>query len=410
MPSKKSTDKFVIRIPGNQFYFLPPLSDLCKLLKIKLSPYYILKDLEAESGVFLTVGKTSLYGITKDGVSQKVKKHLLDFISKAAPELKMRLRLSFSQFRSIYLAHKYKANAGGWFPVLAGFKISRRPDWLSLVTDFCESRAYIELDFCKEVKKFDKSASAHSQAIFITEFMAVHTLIPNEVLNGYVEVVKRNEETGVLNIRPVIRYLLYGYGDFYQSALAHYEIGVRSYIQNLGLDVDRRNESSIQRALPDFHCKDQRKRLVFNNLLEIMKNIQFGEGDPGWRDLSRAIPINGITSPTEKTADVSKDDETAELREKQYNVLKKWRKGKDLPGNVLLAQFLSHIVEPNSIEHQILYERFKTVIAFDTWLEECKAWLTEYLDESDGLKLLQEVVNHYHVHYAQALQTNAVKK
>ena len=402
---REEPSKFKIKFPKNNFGYLPPVEDFFELLKLKVSPFHMLSELEAEADEKLPVGRNQLYNIVKDGISQKIKNKLLSYVSRVAPELTLNFKFSIGLFKKLYESNKFGANAGAWLSMLTGFNRSRPSDQLDLLVQFIEERSHAELSLCKQASRVKKQdPTGHEQALFISDFLSNHSLVPKEVLNDYCDQVARNDSGLEFNQLAVIKFLLFTWSDFYLSAIASYEIGTRNYMQHLGLAVERGAETSIPKTMPNLLNDDSWKNSAFNNLLELTKTL-LGKGEElSWREFSRMIPING------QTEEKQNDYDSTSFTDKQYKTLRSWRAGKvkDLPSRKLLSQFISSFCDIGTLEHQLLLERFTVALAMDSWIRKWDKWL-ELNDIADDMRseLIQSVLNHYDVHLAQIKENHA---
>ncbi len=173
-------------------------------------------------------------------------------------------------------------------------------------------------------------------------------------------------------------------------------------MQHLGLVVDWDAETSIQKSMPDLLNEDSWKGSAFNNLLELTKTLLSKDEELGWREFSRMIPINGQTEEKQNNYD------STSFTDKQYKTLRRWRAGKDLPSRKLLSQFISSFSDIETLEHQLLLERFTIALAMDSWIRKWDEWLESH-DIADDVRreLIQAVLNHYDAHLAQMKENHA---
>ncbi|MAY43509.1 MULTISPECIES: hypothetical protein [unclassified Neptuniibacter] len=395
--------KYRIKFPKNNFGYLPPAEDFFELLNLKVSPFHLLSDIAAEADEKLPVGRNQLYNIVKDGISHKIKNKLLSYLSHVVPELTLNFKFSIGLFKKLYESNKFGANAGAWLSMLTGFNRSRSSDQLDLLVQFIEERSHAELGLCKQANRVRKQGlTGHEQALFISGFLSDHSLVPKEVLNDYCDQVARNDSGLEFDQLAVIKFLLFTWSDFYLSAIASYEIGTRNYMQRLGLVVEWDADTSIQKSMPDLLNEDTKRNSAFNNLLELTKAL-LGKGEEhSWREFSRMIPIHG------QTEEKSDNYDSTSFTDKQYKTLRRWRAGKDLPSRKLLSQFISSFSDIETLEHQLLLERFTVVLAIDTWIRKWEEWLECHGIAADVRReLIQSVLNHYDAHLAQMKENHA---
>jgi hypothetical protein len=401
VPSKDA--KFKIKFPKNKFGYLPPVEDFFELLNLKVSPFHLLSEIEAEANEKLPVGRNQLYNIVKDGISHKIKNKLMSYLSRVVPELTLNFKFSIGLFKKLYESNKLGANAGAWLSMLTGFNRFRSSDQLDLLVQFIEERSHTELSLCKQADRVKKQdLTGYEQGLFISGFLSDHSFVPKEILNGYCDQVARNDSGLDFDQLAVIRFLLFTWADFYLSAIAAYEIGTRNYMQSLGVAVNWDADTSIQKSIPDLLNEDSWKSSAFNNLLELTKTL-LGKGEElSWREFSRMIPINGQTKENLNNYD------STSFTDKQYKTLRRWRAGKDLPSRKLLSQFISSFSDIETLEHQLLLERFTMALAMDAWIQKWDEWL-ELHDVADDVRreLIQSVLSHYDVHLAQMKDSHA---
>ncbi|WP_067864721.1 hypothetical protein [Neptuniibacter marinus] len=400
---REEPSKFKIKFPKNNFGYLPPAEDFFELLNLKVSPFHLLSEIEAETEEKLPVGRNQLYNIVKDGISQKIKNKLLSYLNRVAPELTLNFKFSIGLFKKLYESNKLGANAGAWLSMLTGFNRSRSSDQLDLLVQFIEERSHAELGLCKQANRVRKQdLTGHEQALFISGFLSDHSLVPKEVLNDYCDQVVRNDSGLEFDQLAVIKFLLFTWSDFYLSAIASYEIGTRNYMQRLGLVVEWDADTSIQKSMPDLFNEDTKRNSAFNNLLELTKKLHSKGEELSWREFSRMIPINGQTEEKQNNYD------STSFADKQYKTLRRWRSGRDLPSRKLLSQFITSFCESKTLEHQLIMERFTIALAIDSWIRKWDEWL-----ESNGIaadvrhELIQSVLNHYDAHLAQMKENHA---
>lgn len=400
---REEPSKFKIKFPKNNFGYLPPTEDFFELLKLKVSPFHMLSELEAEADEKLPVGRNQLYNIVKDGISQKIKNKLLSYLSRVAPELTLNFKFRIGLFKKLYESNKFGANAGAWLSMLTGFNRSRPSDQLDLLVQFIEERSHAELGLCKQANRVKKQElTGHEQALFISGFLSDHSLVPEVILRDYCDQVARNDSGLEFDQLAMIKFLLFTWSDFYLSAIASYEIGTRNYMQRLGLAVEWDTDTSIQKSMPDLISEDSWKSSAFNNLLELTKTLLGKDKELSWREFSRMIPINGQTEEKQSNHD------STSFTDKQYKTLRRWRAGKDLPSRKCLSQFASSFSDIETLEHQLLLERFTVALAIDAWIRKWDEWLDSHdLAEITRRELIQSVLNHYDAHLAQMKENHA---
>jgi len=245
-------------------------------------------------------------------------------------------------FRKCSEATKAGSNAGQWFSHLHGFKQSPKRsindhEFQPLI-NFIDARANVDALVLKNGKKLiktgklsidDAKAQWACQQQLWSDLKVISTTVLTEYdafVENYAIYIKMNQSELSLRILPAVIAMKF---DFYLAAIAHYEIGLALYMQRNSDDVQFTSfKDTFSSVSQNYSLVDEKHTCFGAMLIELRNSISDHGQDMSWRALSSYIAIE------------ESGDSGELLKNKQYNQLKDWRNGKNMPSDKKLEAFI----------------------------------------------------------------------
>ncbi|MBB1398085.1 hypothetical protein [Pseudoalteromonas sp. SG44-8] len=324
-------------------FYLPPISKVYALLGFITNQKQLIDLLESTYDTQLNVSRTNKYAFFKQGVGLRT-------VSKIIGWLKV-IPFPFEQLANkkvmvkVNRAIKTGSNAASWFAGVnsfqVGFKRSGQTDHeFTFLFNFIEQRCNTEVAFLLDIKKEVKAGKLSSSDI-VTAWKAQYPLwennpyIPSNVIEGFVEILVLHQQGSKLNEEQTLSFIesyIYLHFDFFLEAITHYEVGCRIYY---GKNKDRiENElGMITKAIYAYATQDEVKSGFAGLLKEFKDFLSETIEETGYRKLATFIELEGSEN----------NDFGESVEDKQYNQLKDWRNGVNLPSNKKLMAFLNNL-------------------------------------------------------------------
>lgn len=358
-------------IDFNNFY-LPPLASVFSDLGYKPTLTNFVEHLNNDFDKPIGISKSSIRNISRKGISEKYGRRLLTWFKEAlstsidftelkkAATIKL-LRIAFT-----------RSTSSEWYTFIQGFEIPRKDSNLSDVykplLNFLKVRSEEDALHIRRLRRDVKSKiiDVNNLAMLWKPYIDIwvkHSKVPKEQLDSFInfigdcrntsEIEAKDEAQGML---PLM-YLTY---DFYLEFIAHYEVGILISInsndeavpnlkskkwlltkafENYLAPLDPGNTELFTRNSHNEHSP----KTLFGAMLKVLKDemeklksskdsAQNQDKHNGWRKLASFIEINTT-------------DSLEPLYQRQYDQLKQWRKGKDIPSFKNLNIFINNYLE-----------------------------------------------------------------
>jgi hypothetical protein len=331
--------KYVLNSINFQSVFLPSPADICQLLGFPDNVVKMIPFAEDHHGIPLNVGRSSRAEMTGSGVAKQTMDKLSHWM-RLLP-IPMKRLIHIPTMLKTYRAMRVGSNAGLWYSVSNGLRLSNHDSELITLFDFIDVRAEVDYQMVKDIKyqirekiidKNDLHAVWQAQLTTWQEY----SLVPAEQLACYSlyaaspdNPVFKAEQEGTEVLKAVFHLIF----DFYFSAIAHFELGLSLYYMRCGIkDVSEPHSSLFSSAIHTFAVSDERGTCFGAMLNELRTILAKNELDSSWRALASYI-------------DIEESGECMEtLNNKQYRQLKDWRNGKNMPSANKLRQFVSNFI------------------------------------------------------------------
>jgi hypothetical protein len=324
-------------------FYLPPISEVYALLGFITNQKQLIDLLENTYDTQLNVSRTNKYAFFKQGVGLRT-------VSKIIGWLKL-IPFPFEQLASkkvmvkVNRAIKAGSNAASWCAGVnsfqVGFKRSGQTDHeFTFLFNFIEQRCNTEVDLLLNIKE-DVKAGKLSSGDIAAAWKAQYPLwennpyIPSNIIKDFVELLVLHQQGKKLNEEQTLSFIesyIYLYFDFFLEAVIHYEVGCRIYY---GKSKDKiKNElGMITKAIYAYATQDEVKSCFAGLLKEFKDFLSETIEETGYRKLATFIELEGSENNNSGESVVNK----------QYNQLKDWRNGVNLPSNEKLMAFLSNL-------------------------------------------------------------------
>jgi len=379
--------------------YLPPITYLYEFLGLKLNLVTMKDKLEKLGAEPLEISRTGLYDLQNKGVGIRTHKKLTDWGLNTFGSLMGSFTEGMDD--NIDLSYKTNSNAFTWLLMLKTIKASVaasedqiRPEY-HFFLEFLQQRCNGQIHLLKITNKLTESQQSEAlensdiwwkeyakplwsenSAVSLTFLDSLDSAMADKNYPNSLD--EKDKNTLYINI------FLLNY-DFLFSAIAHFEVGIIMTHCTEDEDISSR-VGAVGNAITNF-ISDKEGRTCFYYLLEAIK-VLMSETNPdmSWRKLASYIDIDEVDSFQEL------------LNDKQYNYLKDWRKGKNLPSTKSLLQFCNNI----GGEHfqDILFIYCRIAIGLDNIQAELIVkLLKEKIEENDAELIWKEVLSHYHKDY-----------
>lgn len=324
-------------------FYLPPISKVYALLGFITNQKQLIDLLESTYDTQLNVSRTNKYAFFKQGVGLRT-------VSKIIGWLKV-IPFPFEQLANkkvmvkVNRAIKAGSNAASWFAGVnsfqVGFKRSGQTDHeFTLLFNFIEQRCNTEVAFLLDIKKEVKAGKLKSDDVEAA-WKAQYPLwennpyIPSNVIEDFVEILLLHQQGNKLTEEQTLSFIesyIFLYFDFFLEAMTHYEVGCHLYY---GKNKDKiENElGMITKAIYAYATQDEVKSCFAGLLKEFKDFLSETIEETGYRKLATFIELEGIEN----------NDFGESAVNKQYNQLKDWRNGVNLPSNKKLMEFLNNL-------------------------------------------------------------------
>lgn len=392
-------------------FYLPPISKVSSVLGFITNQKQFIDIFEATYDTPLNISRTSKYAFFKQGVGLRTANKIINWL-KVLPVPFESMFPKREMAKSIRAAQA-KSNAAHWLPAIHNFKEGSKHsghadlDEFSPLLNFIEQRCNIEVNLMLEVKKELKAGKIKPNDIITAtkfqQFLWANSpnISPSTILK-LSELIELNHQKKQLNEQEKLTFIenyCFLSFDFYLEAITHYEIGC---LMCYGTNKDKiENELGMVTKAINAYARQENIKTCFAGLLEEFKCVlSEANENEGYRKLASCIEID--------------EDEPSEfgesLGDKQYNQLKDWRNGQNLPSREKLTIFLQNLDEyANTSSGLVTFIMCKTVMAMDKLIDEfIEQSQNDNCNQADAeiiiKKVLSKVPNYYRANLKKELE------
>ncbi|MBB1323549.1 hypothetical protein [Shewanella sp. SR43-8] len=384
-PNKQG--KYVIASPSYKSTFLPSPSDVSELLGLPANIIKMIPLAEEHHGIPLNVGRSSRAEMTNNGVAKPTMSKLAGWMNKLPIPFKQLIDLPL--MLKTYRAMRVGSNAGLWYSVSNGFKLSSHDSEFITLFDFIDMRAEADYQMVKGIKhqirekiidKNDTNAIWQAQLGTWTR----HSMLPAEQLACLTNFFSNindpmfHVEANAIAVKKAEYHLRF---DFYLSAIASYEVGLLLYASRQMPEIEIKSNDGVFSSVISTYAVSNEECTCFGAMLMELRNILARhDHDSGWRALASYIDIEESGN---------KEDL---LNDKQYRQIRDWRNRKNMPSDKRLRQFITNVANDlgdYEIESTLIYLRIANAI--DTLVER----LLEETNDHRILVIIAEVLECY---------------
>ncbi|WP_159820276.1 hypothetical protein [Colwellia sp. 20A7] len=392
-------------------FYLPPISEVSSVFGFITNQKQFIDIFEAQYKKPLKISRTSKYALFNKGVGLRTTMKIIKWL-KLLPVPFENLLPKKVIAKSIRAAQA-KSNAIYWFPAIHSFKegckhsghddLDEFSPLLNFIEQRCNTEVNLMLEFKKDLKvgkiklKDNISATKFQQSLWAN----CPNISPSTILK-LSELIEFNEQQKQLTEQQKLTFiesycsLIF---DFYLEAITHYEIGCRMYYETNKEKAE--NELGMVTKAINAYARQENIKTCFAGLLKEFKSVlsETNENE-GYRKLASCIEI-----------DESEPSEFGEsLRDKQYNQLKDWRNGQNLPSGEKLTVFIQNLDKyANTSRGLVTFFMCKTVIAMDKLIDEfIEQSQNDNCNQADAeiiiKKVLSKVPNYYQTNLKKELE------
>ena len=340
---KRSDKNNKIQIKDVKFpsFYLPPLSDSAELFGNITSQKQIIDILEKRHNTDLEISNASRYALYGKGIGLRTFDKLIVWLNK----IPMNFDNMFTDklMARVLSSIKVGSNAGGWLAAIHSWEVNLTASDItgrheceplfSFITHRCNTDKKLLAGIIKEIKsgkiKTDDLAAVwqHQKMLWRD-----NPYIPSGIIENVFTLSELRRKKATINKEERLSiiesecYLLF---DFYMEIITHYEIGCRIYFTKENDEISK--DLGLITKIIEAYATDDAINTCFDSMIRQF-TISFTElvGETGYRKLASFIEIN--------------EDGSSELVvDRQYNQLKDWRKGKNLPSKEKLSHFSSNL-------------------------------------------------------------------
>lgn len=390
-------------------FYLPPINKVFALLDFMTNQKQLIDLFENTYETPLNISRTNKYAFFKQGVGLRT-------VSKIVSWLKM-IPFPFEQLATkkmmakIIRSNKAGSNAGGWLAGINGFQTSfkrfgKTEHEFTLLFNFIEQRCNTEVDLLLRIKA-DIKAGKLNRANITDVWEAQKPLwnasscIPMSAIDSFSEIMTMHQQKVKLSEQQTLTFIesyLYMYLDFFLEAITHHEIGYRIHF-GANQEKIEKELGMITKAIHAYSTQENIKTCFAGTLQEFKDIVSDLVGKTGYRKLASFIEIE------ESESSVSFES----IEDKQYNQLKDWRNGVNLPSSIKLTAFLQNLDDyANSDSGLLTFDICRITMGVDklvkdildqTKHESCNRVDVEVLIK----KVLSNITNYYNVNLKKIL-------
>ncbi|QDF76226.1 MULTISPECIES: hypothetical protein [Shewanella] len=377
--------KYVFKSPKYPSLFLPSPQEVAELLGFPNNAIKLLPLLENHYERKLNVGRSSRAALISNGVAKPTVNKLYRWVNHLPIPFKKIMNLP--TFLKAFRAMRVGSNAGLWHSISNGLSAFPHDSELITLCDFIEARSNADYQMVKAIRSQIKSGfidKNDGNAVWLAQLTTwqANSLVPADQLDFYSRYPQApddpmfQQEEGINALLEAVYHLNL---DFYLAAIAHFEVGLVLYEQRRWGDLDVDNYVGVFSSVINRWVHEDKQMTCFEAMLVEFKE-SLGNNGIGWRELSGFIAID----------DSGESEEL--LRDRQYNRLKDWRRGVNMPSDLKLRLFVEAAfksVEGYCPETALIY--FRISKGLDLFVAK-QFQIAQYHNAG---KIMEKVVAHY---------------
>jgi len=353
--------------------FLPSTAEVARLLQLPENIPQQITFFERAYQTNSKIAKSSKANLLTQGVSLKSLGKLYQF----GENISISFNVLFTKENLLKLLRPAKigSNAGDWFALGLGVSTVKNDNELFTLVDWLISRSEADYVMLKTVKKQIKIGVIDKND-YITIWQALlptwqhYSLVPPEQLAYYTsylnasDALKSPSDETHQRLYEAVYHMIF---DFYLTAIANYEVGLYQYYQRKFDTFESDGETSFFSKIMDTFAHSDVKCCCYEAvLIELKRFLSSGETELSWRAMAAFIPIKDSADIQQKYPLVER------LIDRQYNQLKYWRNGENLPSETKLKEFVTALFNQyGNFDVQAVLNYFRIARAIDIKIHEC---------------------------------------
>lgn len=353
--------------------FLPSTAEVARLLQLPENIQQQITFFERAYQTDSKIAKSSKANLLTQGVSLKTLGKLYQF----GENISVSFKVLFTKANLLKLLRPAKigSNAGDWFALGLGISTNKNDHEFFTLGDWLISRSEADYVMLKTVKKQIKIGVIDKND-YITIWQALlptwqhYSLVPPEQLAYYTsylnasDALKSPSDETHQRLYEAVYHMIF---DFYLTAIANYEVGLYQYYQRKFDTFESDGETSFFSKIMDTFAHSDVKCCCYEAvLIELKRFLSSGETELSWRAMAAFIPIKDSADIQQKYPLVER------LIDRQYNQLKYWRNGENLPSETKLKEFVTALFNQyGNFDVQAVLNYFRIARAIDIKIHEC---------------------------------------
>ena len=407
--------KFSLKFSPTNHIYLPSLSSIASKLGISTKFIDISKFVEKTYGENLGISKSSKYHVSDKSVSINITRTIADWYQKSRPKSHQEV-ITFKKELSkiptpvlslIVRTQDIDPVPIEWLVAIHGLSISMKKHQeleiynlllsfiLLRIESYCEYLlSSVEVDSIQITNVNDISVGT----LLDYKLWTQHSQAPTAQLDLISYILKDSHNSSDLSnfkIQSLHLANLYKIFDFHLHFIAHYEV----CLLNIMIDTPP-SKSILARSIKEYSTysdpiENKFKRTLFGAMLKVLtEELSTGEkinNSDGWRKLASFIDIKskGSVEP---------------LNDRQYEQIKDWRIGKNLPSQDKLEIFVDNYCNhADRLDMITIMNYFKLI----NLLEEQGAEVLSTSGAEDATRIeIKKVLSRYPIYYKKCLEDN----
>lgn len=399
-------------------HYLPPITSLMSDLGFKANFTNFVEYTSNEFDKPINLSRSSIRNISSKGISAKYGQKLLTWFKEiASTSIDTTGVKKAATLKSLRIAFT-RSTSSEWYPFIQGLELSMKKDGLSdlykPLFNFLKTRSELESCHFRSGKRAIKSKKLDSDDFKMIwnrhmEIWVEHSHVPRDQLDSFTSFIGNSRNTSDIEAKdeaPAILPIMHLTYDFYLEFIAHYEVSMLMYMNNHVKEIpDLESKKWIltkaveNYVMPPETPKNHSPKTLFDSLLKVLKdemgelksNENQGYND-GWRKLASFIEVGTL-------------DSLEPLNQRQYDQLKQWRKGKDIPSikslNAFISNYLKYVDKSGNEEVEMC---FRIMLMLDRLESRTLATIKDKPAAKDHIKtVLSQYSSYYHACLGQEL-------
>lgn len=407
--------KFSLKFSPTNHIYLPSLSSIANKLGISTKFIDISKFVEKKHGENLSISKSSKYHVSDKSVSINITRKIAEWYQKSRPESRQKViafNTALSKIPTPVLSlgvriHDIDPVPIEWIVAICGISAQMKKhqelEVYNLLLNFILLRIESYCEYLLSSVEVDSIQITNINDISVDtlldyELWTQHSQTPAAQLDLISYILKdRHKSSDLANFKIQSLHLasLYKTFDFHLHFIAHYEV----CLLNIMIDTPP-SKSILARSIKEYSTysdpiENKFKRTLFGAMLKVLtEELSAGEkinNSDGWKKLASFIDIKskGSVEP---------------LNNRQYEQIKDWRIGKNLPSQdkleVFIDNYLKHV---DRLDKITITHYFKLI----NLLEEQGAEALSTSGAEDATRIeIKKVLSRYPIYYKKCLEDN----